>query len=142
VAKTAIQIALANWDPSTGVAHAWKIILENLINSGANVVKQTTVATAPGGGSVTAAPRCNREDKITIEMPDVNGITHVFRIPTPSTLLSPVLGGDSLDIANLQVLAWVSAMTSHAVTADGVAFAGVTGGGRYIRHKSEKKGGY
>lgn len=141
-AKTAIQIALANWDPAGAVAAAWKVIIENLMGANGEVVKQSTASSYDLTGVATPAPRCNREDKVTVDLPDVNGVTHTFRLPTPSVSLALFSGSDQLDLSNSALLAWVSAMTANAVTPDGVAFAGIVTGGRFIRHKPEKKGGY
>jgi hypothetical protein len=142
VAKTAVQLALANWNPTGTIPAAWKVIIEALINSSSKVEKQSTASVNEVTPTVVPAPRCNREDKVTIDLPDVNGVTHTFRIPTPSVSLAPTLGSDTLDITNTLVTAWATAMMTYAVTSDGVAFTGEVTGGRYIRHKSEKKGGF
>lgn len=142
VAKTAIQIGLANWNPAGTVAAAWKVVLENLIGVNGVVEQQSTAQSASYVTAVTPAPRCNREDKATMVLPDANGIDHVFKIPTPILSIATTLGSDKINLTDSIVLAYVSAMTAHAVTPDDVAFSGVITGGKYIKHKSEKKGGY
>lgn len=141
-AKTAVQIALANWDPAGTVAAAWKVILENLIGTNGTIVKQSTASSHALSGVAIAGARGNREDKVTADLLDANGVTHTFRIPTPSVSLAMSAGSDQLDLSNSALLAWVAQMQAHAVTPDGVAFTGVCTGGRFIRHKKEKKGGY
>jgi len=142
VAKTAIQFALANYDPTTGLGAAWKLIILSFLQSSSKVVKQSTATSAPDAHTMTLGPRGNREDKVTLDLPDVNGVVHTFRIPTPSVSLSAVLGGDTVNLANANVIAWASGMAINAVTSDGIDFTSTCTGGRYIRHKSEKKGGY
>lgn len=142
VAKTAIQLALTAWDPTGTVPAAWKVIILSFLQSSAKVVKQSTAATAPDAHTMTLAPRGNREDKVTLDLPDVNGVVHSFRIPTPSVALAAVLGSDKVNLANANIIAWASGMAINAVTAAGIDFSSTCTGGRFIRHKSEKKGGY
>jgi hypothetical protein len=142
IAKTAVQLVVTEWDPAGTVAQGIKGVILAVLAPESQIVKMSIEQTETLDGTATAAPRANREDKITMDLPDANGVVHTFRMPTPSTALSATLGSDKLNILNTSVLAWVSAMTSHALTADGVSYEGTITGGRYIRHKSEKKGGY
>jgi hypothetical protein len=142
VAKTAIQLALASFDPNTGLGAAWKVIILYFLSTDTKVVKQSTAASGADSHAMTLAPRGNREDKATLDIADVNGVVHSFRIPTPSVSLAPTLGSDKIDPTNANVIAWASAMATNAKTPAGIAFVGTCLGGRYVRHKTEKKGGY
>jgi hypothetical protein len=141
-AHTAIQLALDAWNPGAAPASTFKALVTEVLNSGAVIDLFTSITGTPYTHAFTAAPRCTREDKITIVLPDDNNVDHVFKIPTPSTALSAVLGSDKLNTANVNVLSWVSQMAAHALTPDGIAFKGTVTGGRYIKHKAEKKGGF
>lgn len=142
VAKTAVQIALASYDPTTGLGAAWKALLVALMTPQTKVTGQSTSQTFDIGNIAISGPRCLREDKVTMDIADVNGQVHTFRIPTPSPSLGLVEGSDKIDPNSTLSAAWAAAMVAHACTADGVAFAGGCLGGRYIKHKREKKGGY
>jgi hypothetical protein len=142
VAKTAIQLGLSHWDPTTGQGAAWKAILVAIVGSSGTVKKQSSSRGALYATFAVPGPRCNREDKMTAALVDFNGVEHVFKIPTPSTALSAVLGGDALNLAGTPLNNWLTAMAAHACSSDGVGFTGQCTGGRYVRHKPEKKGGY
>jgi hypothetical protein len=142
IAKTAVQLALANYNPTGTVGAAWKVIIEHLIGATSTVVKQTTAQGASITGVVTNGVRANREDKGVISLVDDNGVGHNFRVATVGENFATTLGSDTINLSSTLIAAWISAMASHAVTSDGVGFSGVAKGGRYIRHKPEKKGGY
>lgn len=142
VAKTAIQLALTEYDPTGTLAAAWKILVKSIMVGTSKVVKLTTTQFEALDNSGVTGPRANREDKVTADLPDVNQVVHTYRIPTPAISIGQSGGSDKLDLTDTAVLAWVSAMTANAVTSDGVAFAGTITGGRFIRNKPEKKGGY
>lgn len=142
VAKTAVQVALADYNPTGAVGVAFKNIMLAIVGSNGNVEQISSIQSQEDSISATPAPRCNREDKITAVLLDANGQEHKFNIPTPSTSLSAVLGSSMLNISNTAVLAWASAMAAYACTSDGVAYTGQITTGRYIKHKTEKKGGY
>lgn len=142
VAKVCARVALTAWDPAGTIATAFKEMMLAILGTNGKIVKMSSASTHALTGTASSGPRANREDKVTADLPDVNGIVHTFKLPTPSVDIAESLGSDKLDLTDSLVLAWVSAMHSHAKTSDGVAFSGTITGGRYIRHKTEKKGGY
>lgn len=137
-AKTLLSLVNTEYDPNGTIEAQLVAILVKILKG--KITLRSVAVSAAQSDTPTSGPFCTIEDKTTLDMVTVDGQTVSLRIPTPSTNIFQT-DLDELDLTDANLITLIGAFVSYTQTKEGVAFDHCSGG-RRIRHKQEKKGGF